>query len=659
MHVHGSPTPSRRSSDYADLEAVRQGNMPSMGAPSMSYSEASSAMMNGHLPPHLDPRGRRPYSAQDQYNPDLPLECLDGYDHMPMNPNFPDTSSTPGLLYTVGMPAPPPPNFPDLQPPTQMSQDSEPSWNPADNLNYRGHMTNNPVSRSSSMRSTQSTVSADSSAVESDSQGPHYKYPHNMARSHYKEPRRSSAGSGGRSLLSPVQEHQVMEGEAHSSIHSMPMRRMRAIQQMSTHSKSLDHMHSHGVGHSHHHPHHPVHSRSVNHRIGTEHGHPSTSLDHISGYNPPLPQQPLSHQPLPQQRSYSQPAHVHQLSQRRAANHNPDAGRDFSLGQNFELRELQRSQQFRSPEENSTLTAPISPPPEFHSREQLSTRQPSLDHQSRALPPPPVFQDAPDSSSRVIGGHQGRGSAVELRPEVHPTLRGPQSPEHSREEWQQQRSPQSPEHSLSHREEGKHNLRPRQVVQQWVLNQTIKSGQPAGSDSKLPQLPPQPQDNRWPNQSADSKSVQQHRLWPRNAGLHHSTGHSLDSSQQQPIHGTKWDIQREMNRLEHSLLQMDGKGQPSKPMNGIRDMGHYPDVVQHSTAKSPLSSPEKSLPDLGRIDPHKPRLKKGKVPGAVWKPRPMNRAVESSSDSGSETTMPDSGPEYDRADTTSLKSTHV
>lgn len=642
--------------------------MPSMGAPSMSYSESSSAMMNGHLPPEYDPHGQIPYSIQDQYNPDIPMECLDRYDHMPMNPNFPDTSSTPGLPYNVEMPAPPPPNFPDFQPPTQtknLSQDSEPSWNPADNLNYRGHMTNNPVSRSSSMRSTQSTVSADSS--END--------PFNMARSHYKEPRRTTVSSGGRSQLPPLQEHQVMEGEAHSSIHSMPMRRMREIHQMSSHSKSLDHMHNQGDGHSHHHHQHPVHSRGLNPRIGTEHGHPSGSLDHISGHKPPLSQQPLPQQRLPQQRSYSQPAHMHQLSQRRAAyHHNPDAGGDFSSGQNFELRELQRREQFQFPEENSIPRTHISPPPEPKdrvSREQLSTKQKSLDHQSRTLPPPPVFQDAPDSSSRFIGERPVRGSAMELRhgsSQVHSNLRNPQSSKHSREEWQRnRRSPQSPEHSLSPKKEGQHNLRPREVVQQWVHDQTSKS---AGLDSNPPQPPILPQGSRWLDQSAESRVVQQpnqHNLWPRNAALHHSAGHILDSglppSHQEPIHSTRWEIQQQMNRLGHSLLQMDGKGQPPKKLlNGMQDMGHYPDVVQHSTntAMSPLSSPEKSLPDLGRIDPRKPRLKKGKVPGAVWKPRPMNRAVEScSEDSGSETTMPDSGTEYEHGETTSLKSTHV
>ena len=39
------------------------------------------------------------------------------------------------------------------------SQSTEESWNPAENLNYRGHMTNNPVSRSSSFKSTVSTTS--------------------------------------------------------------------------------------------------------------------------------------------------------------------------------------------------------------------------------------------------------------------------------------------------------------------------------------------------------------------------------------------------------------------------------------------------------------------------------------------------------------------
>ena len=70
-----------------------------------------------------------------------------------------------------------------------------------------------------------------------------------------------------------------------------------------------------------------------------------------------------------------------------------------------------------------------------------------------------------------------------------------------------------------------------------------------------------------------------------------------------------------------------------------------------------------SIPDLRQLtdmDPKKPKIKQGKVRRTIWEPRPMNRAIESSSDSESDT-----GSEFSvdsvlqPGDNTSLRSSYV
>lgn len=67
------------------------------------------------------------------------------------------------------------------------------------------------------------------------------------------------------------------------------------------------------------------------------------------------------------------------------------------------------------------------------------------------------------------------------------------------------------------------------------------------------------------------------------------------------------------------------------------------------------------VPDLTTMDPRKPKLKVKKVPRSVWQPRPMNRAIQSSS-SESES---DDGSDYSvdtvvgPGDTSTLRSAHV
>lgn len=100
-----------------------------------------------------------------------------------------------------------------------------------------------------------------------------------------------------------------------------------------------------------------------------------------------------------------------------------------------------------------------------------------------------------------------------------------------------------------------------------------------------------------------------------------------------------------------------------------------PDIVPNSNGHHIYSSDEEDpnsiainkkrpkVPDLTTIDPRKPKLKVKKVPRSVWQPRPMTRAIQSSSsDSDSD------GSDYsvdtvivggEPGDSSTLKSAHV
>lgn len=85
------------------------------------------------------------------------------------------------------------------------SQSTEESWNPSENLNFRGHMTNNPVSRSSSFKSTVSTNSFE--------RGPLPPNISPMANDHQRR---------GHTALSPLPENQFFEqGHGGSSMQNL------------------------------------------------------------------------------------------------------------------------------------------------------------------------------------------------------------------------------------------------------------------------------------------------------------------------------------------------------------------------------------------------------------------------------------------------------
>lgn len=223
--VHSSPTPSRRSTDYAVPSTLHTTHPthpvppstgpPSTGPPSttnitssttpspqFSTRNAHYGHMNGNAPNFQinfqngnllrDRNQFHPYrdmtpSIQDlsfEDNSSGPDNHMSHADHIRQvsastSHKFVDTLSRVHTPPPLGPPPlsslppappiqlPPPPPHPQLQRnfgssylARDLSQDvDEPLWNPGELLNERGHMTNNPVGRADSFRSTESSNS--------------------------------------------------------------------------------------------------------------------------------------------------------------------------------------------------------------------------------------------------------------------------------------------------------------------------------------------------------------------------------------------------------------------------------------------------------------------------------------------------------------------
>lgn len=207
VKVHESPTPSKRSTDYADLDSIRPA--PStIGTMSLNFTDSvvSTDQMNGHHFHH--PRQGQHYPGGNQFMPNnqtghhhYPHEHFPPQNVGPSNPRF-DADSVDGspspphdiaiqahhmssgsmsqrFVDTLTRVHTPPPAIRETpehtSPPTRLSpphnlhsqtglsqdeeEDDDETWNPANHLNYKGHMSNKPVSRSNSGRSTQSSAS--------------------------------------------------------------------------------------------------------------------------------------------------------------------------------------------------------------------------------------------------------------------------------------------------------------------------------------------------------------------------------------------------------------------------------------------------------------------------------------------------------------------
>lgn len=576
---------------------------PSIGYPdSLLLTEGSQAsgLANHHqYQPERDQFPRHAPTASE----------LDGYDHMPKLAHSPP----PGPRENSHLP-PPPAFYTPEEESTQManlprgysqSQESDDFWNPMENLNYRGHMSNQePLSQTTSIHSAITVSSNEGSLSRFSANSP-------------EPPERSNSGSrsgsmqssegrfepagvvlGGhsssghsrqssmhsRNQLPPLQEDTIMEEERmegartiggrfqfHSKLSSMPPQQ----------SRSLDHMLDGGRRgrdmelQQHYLPRRVRHEQDYPVRTEAEHG--------LS-----------SHRSVPVHQRHGM-EHGHQQTVPRMNGYPEDnTVNPYSVG---------RRQSPTNAYPQTAIDQNYPPPPPLpHTR--------TYHHTTTAQGPPQNYpsqhqRDVPAQRAMSLQNVPGYGGQRE--PQSMP-MQGQSLSQGL--EWHQppigSQIPHDRHTSLQHLDrnrEGGHYMNPN------------------------PNLPPG-------KQRAHSRHL------ANGPSVHHPNHRSLGEL------------------AHHSKFQ-----EPTWQQQRARE-NQMPDVVRHST--SPQAQDLRSKPtatrleDLGHIsDMHsrKPQLKKGKVPGQVWVQEPMTRAIESSSESDGETATVLS--QSDMGDNHSLNSMHV
>ena len=719
IKVHSSPTPSRRTTDYADMNSLRPAH--SVTAPSLTYTD--STHNDGHYPPralmtpdgaHMTANGLQnsfiddPNDPTHMYPPDEPdypiseLGSTNGefrgqrgefrgnskFDLQEQHVRHFSGGVSQQFFDTLNRVHTPPPlssQSPDRytpQTPTPqsygLSQETNDSWTPADHLNTRGHMTNNPVSRSSSNRSSHTSAGV---------------------------PTPQKVDLGGRKRngpLSPVRE-QLFQSQEHHMMNGMSLQDF------------------------------PPRSNSA-------HGHQSHSTGHIQ----PHIEDPHSMRP----RSHSA-ANTHNVRQapvgRELGTMTPNEIQSRQLPQipHRRLDDTQSSSSIDDPhavEYSSIPPVHVSRGPVNHYPPPMSSPVPHGNH----LPPPPEFRHSPEYTQEPISNqplynqpssrHHSNPSRMNYPPieirsptqvetEAHHMTRSPRhmtsSPHHMT------RSP-SPVYSAP-------VVKPKPTARRNLQNGFNDNGTiPAqGKFERIPmsQIKPTQQQQQQQQQAAAThmpQALPNHHLLPLQHPVENSgSSHSYDgtvSSESWPLDDLQRQFETDIQDLEalqnmltpaatdnhltfevfqdqvQAVAMNDGgpvfmnnqqmsRNQSAPGVQSKLVAPPKPPVAPKSQAKSAtdlrinppplmmadnrqnsignsslaLNKQRPSVPDLKQIDPRKPKKLQGKVRGTVWQPRSMNRVIESSSDSecdsDSDFSIADTVVEAD--DNTSLKSSHV
>ena len=778
IHIHSSPTPSRRSTDYADIgPGTHYGQKQMVGHPT------TLGMTNGHVGQHhltslhaMNPRDQQHMSHDNhmgmhgQFRPS-------GQDHLhgnavnhQLNPNeqgyppgdqqirhgqfqqnhlrgyspqsqtsdphrqfYPDEQGfTPqGMAYPhqdnvrmrqfssryvdtlTRVHSPPNPgnnnclqNQDDIDyPPSSQtpSQSTEESWNPMENLNYRGHMTNYPVSRSSSFKSTESTQSFERAPLPNSSNDlrirghanalsplPENQFleaatqlkQHPNAMGMQDQSRIQSRSMGQR--MNRIVVNQELRGRAHSFEGFIDTDIELGQSNLDIQQRAFPSLPTAGME--------PGHANSIN-PIPNPHCieysmNPEVQLSHSQSI-PAMqarratqyPVQDIHHPPDNQMRSHAYPSQPTHISQ------------------------TQRQQQ-----------QPIS----VHSTSQQLARQP----QKMVLPPkgelpPPVFKgDPPPYPGPTTGGHSNQQYPL---PNQHPgkamsTIQlqqgGCYKPDFSSYPDHQQSLPDN--HHITpqpwHQRESNH-------LEQNVTSQ--QSGVPRVNHS-MPNLA---------FSNGGSTGTPGFRRIPMNRNGGHILSVQRDDDQASEDMASAWEqvdhIQQQLESEMQNMLtplvtdEVQFQFQPesfSSPnlndsinsTSSFEDQTHHkmvlpltdmkssngftmtssnpPPPTVHTKPSAPpkvkpkpsLSSAQKvngydenslalnktrpNVPDLEHLiknDPKKPQLKRGEVKRAVWMQMSINRAVESSSDTESDSDSSVDTVIAGPGDTESLKSAHV
>ena len=621
------------------------------------------------------------------------------------------------------------------------SQSTEESWNPTENLNFRGHMTNNPVSRSCSFMSTVSTTSFE--------RGP---LPPNIS------PMANDHRGRGHTALSPLLENQFFE-QGHNGSSMQDLQHIQPSGHVGNRSRSvgqrMNRMGNQDLRNRAHSFEGMIDMES-NQQRATRMELSESNLDIQQRALPPLPTNGIesghaaSLNPVPNPHSieYTMNPEV-QMShsqfippvQARKATQYP--------GQNSQQppRSYQHDNHVRSHGYPSQPAHTTNHPPhrqqptpvaaKTHQKMQQSVHQ---QQQQMALPPPPPF--------------------IEEQPTHHPSGRGQKfRGHHSKHQKQQQQPQHQPQHPLSlqqhpgvvqsmtqleHQGMGGHykpeisdhhqrqqSLPDEQGVLPTHQQQNFNHG--ALNSNIVPQHVPNVNQST-PNLAFNAAVNQQEINGGSNTGatpagfrrIPMTGGHTLsqydDEISQDTV--TAWEqvdqiqqqfeldmqnmltprVTDEMEKggdqflFQHDTLNLDDSVNSTssflshihsmvspvanmKPPNGFTSLSSSqapppvrakpPKIAPQMNPKSTQrmnsfdserssSQSHKRRPSLPDNDPKKPQLKKGKYPKAVWVQKSMNRAIESSSDSESDSDMSiDTVIAGPAGDTESLKSSHV
>ena len=615
---------------------------------------------------------------------------INGYDHIQHNMELEPTKST-GLLHgnTVELPPPPPFTNPPLQsnPPSypgraggagaSLSQDSDISWYPSDNLNFRGHMSNKG-SKSELMQGSSSSIDNDSkegapsparpiqngysshtssvSSLDQRLQGHVEPVGHHLG--HSRQTSHQSMSS--RSQLPPVREHAAMDTSLPPS-HDNGEKLQRGM------SQPADFGRQHGTALG-------LNPRSAEaSRGGVEHSgmqfHHSQSLEprtvrpHQS--SPPL-SQPTVHQgqfqdpayyqdELPSQKSYS-PSSISPLPPQLSTDMTDSGSERGQKSHRGEARLISQEQLPLVPghQQQGNHDCLLSMPEGLNQwrRQQQGTEQPhttaasvqglnyhgevSSSHRYPYPPPASSHEHAIHTSSmQQLGNHSARQPTSREVP--HQTQPPPSSHLHSI-------------HASSMQQLGNHSSRlqtslevPYQTQPPPSLHQhaihTSSMQQLENHSARLPTSLDVPHPTQPPPPSHQhSSSMQQ---------LGNHSTRVPEAQHHKPNPNPKPGLKPKPQSLSH----LDYRPPPQSLPKGrnIPDVLHDFDA-QHRRA---VNVPYKKV--TNPLEASKPRIKKTKVPREIWKPKPMTGTIESSSESDGNSSTDESLP----GDNTSLKSEYV
>ena len=735
IHIHSSPTPSRRSTDYAD---IGPGSFPQIVSPVYPHPQAQTNGHAGGMYPHnqhmshdnhmghsnhnqqgyphhqgdIDmpqfdsyPRGYSPQSRniQGQFYPDE-----QGFTRQDMQYPHQDQSTNTGQVSSrfvdtmtrVHTPPNPHNGYPQNEegldyPPSSrnLSQSTDESWNPAENLNYRGHMTNNPVSRSSSFKSTVSTTSFEKGPLPN-----------------------SSHDARTRGQLSPLPENQFFE-QSSPLRHNMNATSLQDIHQVRNRSRSMGQRVNR------------IENQDMRNRAHSFEGMLDTGMD-LAQSNldiqqralPPIPTDgmesgrtnSINSIPNPHSLEYTMDPEV-QLSHSQFVSHVPSRKTaQYPSGQHIPGSHAYPSHAHnQSRQQQQPMVLP--PPPPFVDGE---LPLPPTNMQGSQLPPPPLskvgmqMSNLPPPPSSDLDNHVAHHKQQGKYPISHQPPGAAQSMIHLQHqntsfqaEHQRQQSLPSPEHQEMtssqpwlHKGRNKHieHVMP-QAIPRTVNHSTPNlafseqnhTGNTPSGFRRIPMAGPgashvlSPQEDQISQDSAAAweqvdyiqqqfEHDMQNMLTPRvtddgNFHFQHddfsspNLNGSFNSSSGSDMMVSPVANMKPSNGYPHQApppVKLKPSVLPKvKPKPGSQANGYF----HHHTSLG-MNKKRPSITDLEHItnnDPKKPVLKKGKVPRSVWVQTSKNKAIESSSESDSDSDLSVDTVIAGPGDNESLKSSHV